>query len=224
MNEDTRSGGHPDGIGMTSRRTRERLVQVLREQGVRNEAVLAAMLEVPRHCFIEEALQTRAYENIPLPIGANQTISQPYIVAKMTEALAAGPLRRVLEIGTGSGYQAAVLARIAGDVYTVERIESLYEHATAVLAELGYHNVHTCFADGAEGWPLYAPYDGIMVTAAVPAIPDELLKQLANGGRLVCPVGGAGGQQLQMITRHGTQFHTLAMDHVRFVPFMEGTE
>lgn len=214
----------PDGIGMTSRRTRERLVQLLRDQGIHHEGVLQAMLEVPRHCFIEEALQTRAYENIPLPIGANQTISQPYIVARMTEALASGPLHRVLEIGTGSGYQAAILAQIAGDVYTVERIESLYHHATQTLSSLGYTNIHTRFGDGAQGWSMYAPYDGIMVTAALDEVPEDLLKQLADGGRMVCPVGSAGSQVLQLITRHGTQFHSLSMDPVRFVPFIEGTE
>lgn len=216
---------HTDsGIGMTSRRTRERLVQLLRDQGIHHEGVLKAMVDVPRHCFIEEALQTRAYENIPLPIGANQTISQPYIVAKMTEALASGPLRRVLEIGTGSGYQAAILSQLANDVYTVERIESLYHRASQVLGELGYTNVHTRFGDGAQGWSVHAPFDGIMVTAAADVIPEDLLKQLADGGRLICPVGPAGSQVLQMITRHGTQFHSLSMDPVRFVPFIEGTE
>lgn len=216
---------HTDsGIGMTSRRTRERLVQALRDQGIHHEGVLQAMVDVPRHCFIEEALQTRAYDNIPLPIGANQTISQPYIVAKMTEALASGPLRRVLEIGTGSGYQAAILSQLANDVYTVERVESLYHRASQVLSELGYSNVHTRFGDGAQGWSVHAPFDGIMVTAAAAVIPEDLLKQLADGGRLICPVGPPGSQVLQMITRHGTQFHSLSMDPVRFVPFIEGTE
>jgi protein-L-isoaspartate(D-aspartate) O-methyltransferase len=142
----------------------------------------------------------------------------------MTEALASGPLKRVLEIGTGSGYQAAILSQLAGDVYTVERIESLYHHATEVLEALGYHNVHTRFGDGTQGWAVHAPYDGIMVTAAVDVVPEDLLRQLADGGRMICPVGPYGSQVLQMITRHGSQFHMLSMDPVRFVPFVEGTE
>jgi protein-L-isoaspartate(D-aspartate) O-methyltransferase len=212
------------GIGMTSLRTRKRLVEELKREGIRNPEVLRAIEEVPRHCFIEEAMASRAYDNIPLPIGYSQTISQPYIVAKMTEAIASGPLVKVLEIGTGSGYQAAILAQLAGDVYTIERVEALYHRSNAALRQLNIYNVHTRFGDGAKGWPECAPFDGIIVTAAADEIPEALLGQLNEGGRLIIPIGPPGSQVLQLITRHGDEFRTITLDPVRFVPFKEGTE
>ncbi len=207
---------------MTSKRTRLRLVEQLRAEGIRNEQVLEAIAQVPRHLFVEEALQNRAYDNIPLPIGSGQTISQPYVVAKMTEALAAGPLNKVLEIGTGSGYQAAVLAQLVKEVYTIERVEVLYRQAKNLLMELGVRNVRVRYADGEKGWSEQAPFDGIIVTAAVAAVPETLLKQLAEGGRMIIPVGPVDSQVLQLITRVGEQFQTVNLDPVRFVPFKEG--
>lgn len=212
------------GIGMTSLRTRKRLVEELKREGIRNADVLRAMEEVPRHCFIEEAMASRAYDNIPLPIGYSQTISQPYIVAKMTEAIASGPLFKVLEIGTGSGYQAAILAQLASDVYTIERIEGLYHRANAALRSLHIYNVHTRFGDGAKGWAECAPFDAIIVTAAPDEVPEVLLSQLNEGGRLILPLGPPGSQVLHLITRHGDEFRTITLDPVRFVPFKEGTE
>jgi protein-L-isoaspartate(D-aspartate) O-methyltransferase len=213
-----------EGSGMTSLRTRKRLVEELKNEGIRHVDVLRAIEEVPRHCFIEEALASRAYDNIPLPIGFSQTISQPYIVAKMTEAIASGPLFKVLEIGTGSGYQAAILAQLASDVYTIERIESLYHRANASFRALNIYNVHTRFGDGSRGWPECSPFDAIIITAAVDEIPLALCEQLNEGGRLIAPVGLPGHQVLQLITRYGDDFRTLTLGPVRFVPFKEGTE
>ncbi len=207
---------------MTSKRTRLRLVQQLRDEGIRNEAVLEAMAEVPRHLFVEEALQNRAYDNIPLPIGDGQTISQPYIVAKMTEVLASGPLHKVLEIGTGSGYQAAVLAQMVEQVYSIERIEALYKSAKNLFPQLGLRNIQVRYGDGEQGWAEQAPFDGIIVTAAVEQVPEGLLMQLADSGRMVIPVGSANSQVLQVITRMGDHFQTVNLDPVRFVAFQEG--
>lgn len=212
------------GSGMTSLRTRKRLIEALKKQGIRNPDVLQALEEVPRHCFIEEALASRAYDNIALPIGYSQTISQPYVVAKMTEAIASGPLFKVLEIGTGSGYQAAILAHLASDVYTIERVESLYHRANAALRRLNIYNVHTRFGDGSQGWKECAPFDAIVVTAASEYLPEALCDQLNDGGRLIAPIGAPGQQVLQLITRHGNDFRTVTLDQVRFVPFKEGTE
>lgn len=212
------------GSGMTSLRTRKRLVEELKSQGIRNPDILQAMEEVPRHCFIEEALASRAYENIPLPIGFSQTISQPYIVAKMTQAIASGPLYKVLEIGTGSGYQAAILAHLASEVYTIERVEALYHRANAALRKLDIYNVHTRFGDGAVGWKEAAPFDAIIVTAAAEEIPEALLSQLNEGGRLIAPIGPPGNQVLILVTRYGADFQSVTLDPVRFVPFKEGTE
>lgn len=209
---------------MTSKRTRMRLVEQLRAEGIRNEDVLQAMVEVPRHLFVEEALRNRAYDNIPLPIGDSQTISQPYIVAKMTEVLVSGPHDKILEIGTGSGYQAAVLAQFAQEVYTIERIENLYKHAKQIFPQLGLRQIHIRYGDGHKGWPEEAPFDGIIVTAAVKQVPETLLQQLADGGRLVIPVGDASSQTLQLITRMQDQYQTVSLDSVRFVPFKEGTQ
>lgn len=212
------------GIGMTSRRTRERLAQRLREQGIRSEAVLNVVRDTPRHIFIDEALSHRAYEDTALPIGYNQTISQPYIVARMTELLLEGrELDKVLEVGTGSGYQTAILAQLADQVFSVERIRPLQEKARKRLQRLKLHNVVLRHTDGGMGWPEKAPFDGILVTAAPRDIPQELLEQLAIGGRLVIPVGDEE-QTLKRITRVAEdQFETETLETVRFVPLLGGT-
>jgi protein-L-isoaspartate(D-aspartate) O-methyltransferase len=212
-----------EGIGMTSRRTRERMVARLKEQRVKNQAVLDVMLETPRHIFVEEALTSRAYDDMPLPIGFNQTISQPYIVAKMTELLLAkGPLDKVLEIGTGSGYQTSVLAQLVKMVYTVERIYPLQQRARGCLRELHLRNVRMKHSDGGWGWEDYAPYDGIIVTAAPAEVPKALLDQLAPGGVLVIPVGDGRDQTLQRITRNESGFSVENLEPVVFVPLLEG--
>jgi protein-L-isoaspartate(D-aspartate) O-methyltransferase len=211
------------GIGMTSRRTRERMVARLKEQGVKNQAVLDVMLETPRHIFVEEALESRAYEDMPLPIGYNQTISQPYIVARMTELLLAkGTLDKVLEIGTGSGYQSAVLAQLVKRVYTVERIYPLQQRARRCLQDLHLRNVRMKHSDGSWGWEEYAPYDGIIVTAAPAEIPPVLLQQLIPGGVLVIPVGDGRDQMLQRITRNETGNIVDNIEPVVFVPLLAG--
>ncbi|HFD92565.1 MAG TPA: protein-L-isoaspartate(D-aspartate) O-methyltransferase [Gammaproteobacteria bacterium] len=211
------------GIGMTSRRTRNRLVERLSRSGISNQAVLEAMRETPRHIFVDEALASRAYEDCALPIGHGQTISQPYIVARMTEALLRdGPLRRVLEVGTGSGYQAAVLARLVEEVFTVERVDALQRRARRRFRELGLRNVRLRHCDGNLGWPGYAPYDGIMATAAPAEIPVPLLDQLAVGGRLVIPVGRPGAQQLLLVTRQESGFSREVLEMVSFVPLVTG--
>jgi len=213
-----------DGIGMTSRRTRERLVQRIVEQGVTDPAVLEVMRATPRHLFLDEAMAHRAYEDVALPIGYQQTLSQPYIVARMTELLlAAGPRERVLEIGTGSGYQTAVLAQLVGEVYSVERIKPLQLKARQRMRQLKLRNVHMNHADGGMGWPERGPFDGILSAAAPDRIPEELLKQLAPGGRLVIPVG-AETQHLHVITRTHEGFETEIVEEVFFVPLRAGTE
>ena len=214
---------HLQGIGMTSQRTRDRLVERLAQEGITSEAVLEAMREIPRHIFVDEALASRAYENTALPIGYGQTISQPYIVARMTEILLRdGPLQRVLEIGTGSGYQAAVLARLVAEVYTVERVDALQRKARRRFRELGLRNIRLKHCDGKLGWPGYAPFDGILATAAPVEIPPALLAQLAPGGRLVCPVGRRGGQRLVLVTRTTQGFVEEVLEPVSFVPLMTG--
>ena len=189
------------GIGMTSQRTRDRLIQRLREAGIQDERVLAVMRETPRHIFVDEALATRAYEDTSLPIGFGQTISQPYIIALMTEALELTGSEKVLEVGTGSGYQAAILAGLAQLVITTERIPELAESARKILDSLGYTNIKVHLAGETLGWPPEAPYDAIMVTAGAPRIPADLLAQLAMGGRLVIPVGSRYVQELCKITK-----------------------
>ena len=212
------------GIGMTSRRTRERLIERLREEGIRNEAVLEAMRCVPRHIFVDEALASRAYEDIALPIGAGQTISQPFIVARMTEALVNdGPLGTVLEIGTGCGYQTAVLANLASKVYSVERVATLLGQARERLNALRLRNVRMRHGDGTEGWPEHAPYDGILVTAAPGFVPPSLLEQLAIGGRMAIPVGVQGMQKLMLFTRNHDGVEEEQLERVSFVPMMSGT-
>ncbi|MGQ0528269.1 MAG: protein-L-isoaspartate(D-aspartate) O-methyltransferase, partial [Panacagrimonas sp.] len=189
MNSATRHH-HSRGLGMTSSKVREGLIQELRQQGIRDERVLEVMARIPRHEFVEEAFKGEAYKNRSLPIGNAQTISQPYIVALMTQAvLAGGTPKRILEVGTGSGYQTAVLAALVETVFTVERIRVLTESARTRLARLDVRNVHFGYADGTLGWPPYAPFDGIVVTAGGDTVPPALIEQLAVGGRLVIPVG-----------------------------------
>lgn len=212
------------GIGMTSKRTRERLVKRLRDQGIRDEAVLEVIAETPRHLFIEEALAHRAYEDSSLPIGFNQTISQPYIVAKMTELLLdEGARDRVLEVGTGSGYQTAVLALLCQNVFSVERILPLQQRAAERLALLGITNVELYHTDGAMGLASKAPFDAIMVTAAPDKVPPELQQQLAIGGILVIPVGGSEQSLIRIKRLCETKFETKTIEAVRFVPLLEGT-
>lgn len=214
------------GAGLTSGRARERLIRVLEGQGIHDRRVLEAVRDVPRHLFVEEALSHRAYENIALPIGHRQTISQPFIVARMTEALLeGGPVSTVLEIGTGSGYQAAVLAKLVDRVYSVERIQALSRNARELLSRLGINNVNLRHGDGAEGWPERAPFDGIILTAAPHNVPETLLTQLALNGRLVAPVEGPDGrQQLVRYTRTEEAYVRDILDAVMFVPMLPGAE
>lgn len=214
---------HRRGIGMTSQRTRERLIQRLYEEGLSNAHVLEAIRRTPRHLFVDEALAHRAYEDTALPIGNNQTISQPYMVARMSELLlAAGPLDKVLEIGTGSGYQTAILAQLVERVFSVERIQSLQEKAKERLAQLNLRNVVFRWGDGWEGWNALGPYNGIIVTAAAANVPQALLDQLALGGRLVIPVGAGDVQELLLIVREEDGFSRHVLDAVRFVPLLNG--
>jgi protein-L-isoaspartate(D-aspartate) O-methyltransferase len=211
------------GIGMTSQRTRERLIERLYEEGLSNPRVLEVIRRTPRHLFVDEALAHRAYEDTALPIGHNQTISQPYMVGRMTELLlAAGPLDKVLEIGTGSGYQTSVLAQLVERVFSVERIQALQERAKERLQELNLRNVVFRWGDGWEGWNALGPYNGIIVTAAAAEVPQALLDQLAPGGRLVIPVGAGAEQQLLLIVRDEQGFTRHVLDDVRFVPLLNG--
>ncbi|MFT4249568.1 MAG: protein-L-isoaspartate(D-aspartate) O-methyltransferase [Pseudomonas sp.] len=210
------------GIGMTSQRVRDRLVERLREAGIRDESVLNAVRIVPRHLFIDEALASRAYEDTALPIGHGQTISQPWVVARMTEAVLEVAPKKVLEVGTGSGYQGAILAALGLEVYTVERIGDLLRQARKRFRQLGM-NVRSKHDDGRVGWSEHGPFDAIVVTAAAPALVDALVDQLAAGGRLVAPVGGAGSQSLVQLTRGtdgGIEQQVLAP--VTFVPLLSG--
>jgi protein-L-isoaspartate(D-aspartate) O-methyltransferase len=215
------------GIGMTSARTRERLIERLKAEGITNPAVLERVRAVPRHLFVDEALASRAYEDTALPIGFGQTISQPYIVAAMTAALIDGAggkkLTRVLEIGTGCGYQTAVLAPFAQHIYSVERIQPLLQRARAMLAELRIANVSLRHADGWHGWRSQAPFQGIIVAAAPELVPPELYEQLDEGGRMVIPIGMRGRQTLLRVTRVGDEFRREDLLPVSFVPFVEGT-
>ena len=210
------------GIGMTSARTRGRLIERLRNEGIKDETVLAAMNEIPRHIFIDEALGTRAYDDVSLPIGHGQTISQPYIVARMTEVLRNGKqLNRVLEIGTGCGYQAAVLSRVAKEVYSLERIQPLYERARKTLRELKINNVNLRYIDGSAGLPDAAPFDGIIMTCAAPALSAVLKEQLVVGGRMVLPMG-TQEQYLYLIERDENGFRESRLEAVKFVPLVMG--
>jgi protein-L-isoaspartate(D-aspartate) O-methyltransferase len=218
-----------DGIGMTSTRTRARMVERLREQGIRDEAVLTAMAAVPRHIFVEEALAIRAYEDNPLPIGAGQTISQPYVVARMTELLrAGGSLQRVLEIGTGCGYQTAILAQLADEVYTVERIGSLVAKARRNLRLLKRNNVRIKHGDGSTELGEDLEVDAILVTAAATQVPTALLRHLKVGGRMVLPLARRddeelrGAQVLTVIEKAPSGIREQTYDAVRFVPLLPG--
>ena len=210
------------GIGMTSPRTRARLIERLRAQGIKDEVVLAAMNAVPRHIFIDEALASRAYDDVSLPIGYGQTISQPYIVARSIELLRNGKqLKRVLEIGGGCGYQAAVLAQVAKEVYSVERLQPLYDRATDTLRKLKVRNISLRYADGGIGLPLAAPFDGIVLAAAATHVADALKEQLAVGGRMVLPMG-TQEQYLYLIERDEAGFRETRLEAVRFVPLLSG--
>ena len=211
------------GIGMTSQRTRERLILRLQSMGIQSDAVLDVIRNTPRHIFVDEALASRSYENTALPIGYNQTISQPYIVAKMTEALLEkGVPDKVLEVGTGCGYQTAILAQLVGKVYSIERIDALLNKARENIRALKFRNVRCKHGDGNHGWPEHAPYDGIIVSAAPIGVPQTLLEQLAEHGRLIIPVGKAGQQKLLLITRTDDGFQKEQLDLVSFVPMLEG--
>ena len=211
------------GIGMTSLRTRDRLVQRLREQGISNLAVLDRIRNVPRHIFVDEALGSRAYEDTALPIGWGQTISQPYIVARMTEALVEfGAVDKVLEVGTGCGYQTAVLAPLVGKIYSVERIAPLVERAKQRLKELEIKNVKLKHGDGILGWKSIAPFDAILVAAAPLTVPETLLQQLRVGGRLIVPVGPEGEQELIRFTRREQKIDRASLGPVAFVPLLGG--
>jgi protein-L-isoaspartate(D-aspartate) O-methyltransferase len=210
------------GIGMTSQRTRDRLVQRLRSEGIKNNAVLEAIGSTPRHLFVDEALASRAYEDTALPIGHGQTISQPYIVARMTELLLEVKPGTVLEVGTGSGYQAAILSRLVDKVYTTERIEPLASQARQRFRRLGYRNVRGQHSDGSWGWPQFGPFDAIIVTAGGADIPEPLLEQLAVGGRLVMPLGDRVRQILVSVTRTPTVYERVDLEPVVFVPLIGG--
>ena len=213
------------GIGMTSARTRERLVLRLQEQGIRDQSVLDRIRNVPRHLFVDEALASRAYEDTALPIGYGQTISQPYIVARMTESLIkGGPLRKVLEIGTGCGYQTAVLAPFAAEIFTIERIAPLAARARSTLRELAIRNVRLRHDDGSVGWAVRGPFDGILLTAAPHAVPAGLFEQLAVGGRLIAPVGPDGRQELMRYTRTDLRIERESLGAVSFVPLLSGLQ
>ena len=211
---------------MTSQRTRDRLVERLREKGIKNERVLEVVRTTPRHIFVDEAMAHRAYEDTALPIGHGQTISQPYIVARMTEILLEGGIPDVvLEVGTGSGYQSAILSRLVPKVYTVERISALLQKARDAHRKMGLMNVFSKHSDGSWGWQPNAPYQAIMVTAAPASVPPSLLEQLAVGGRLIIPVGTKDGvQQLKLYVRSSEGVEETIQESVRFVPLLDGAE
>lgn len=208
------------GSGMTSQRARDRLAQRLRANGIEDETVLDVMARTPRHLFVDEALASRAYDDTALPIGHGQTISQPYVVALMSAAVRAGPLKRVLEIGTGCGYQTAVLSQIAEQVYSIERIGALLEGARQRVRSLGFSNVVFRDGDGYQGWPEAAPFDAILVAAAPEQVPQALMEQLGDGGRLIIPVGIEGQQHLRLIRRQGARVSDQVMAAVSFVPLV----
>lgn len=211
------------GIGMTSQRTRDRLILQLKELGIKDERVLAVMRKVPRHLFMAEALSSRAYENTSLPIGHGQTISQPYMVARMTELLIEdGIPENVLEVGTGSGYQSSILASLIPRVFSVERIRPLQEQAKKVLSDVGFRNISFKHSDGGWGWKACGPYQGILAAAAPTEIPVKLLEQLTIGARLVIPIGEEGRQVLQRVTRTESAYEVETIEPVSFVPFLKG--
>jgi protein-L-isoaspartate(D-aspartate) O-methyltransferase len=214
-----------EGIGMTSRRTRNRMIDRLMEQGISNHSVLNIMRDTPRHLFMDEALSSRAYEDVALPIGQNQTISQPYIVARMTELLVGhGVTGSVLEIGTGCGYQTAVLAQMVDQVYSVERISSLQDKARRLLMDLSIRNIKYLHSDGGWGWSDFAPYEGVLVAAAPTEIPKGLLQQMKEGGVMIIPVGPQGDQVLQKVVKTATGYDVEDIESVSFVPFVQGKQ
>lgn len=220
----TKPGEEFAGLGMTGQRARDRLIESLRRNGIKDDRVLQAVANVPRHLFIDEALASRAYEDTALPIGRGQTISQPWVVARMTEALLeAAPRKRVLEIGTGSGYQAAVLSALVETVYTVERIDELQHQARRRLRKLGCRNVFCHFDDGTLGWPERAPFDAILITAATSALEPALLRQLSPDGVLVAPVGGPDAQHLMRWQGTNGNWAPEVLGAVSFVPLLKGT-
>jgi protein-L-isoaspartate(D-aspartate) O-methyltransferase len=212
------------GQGLTSPASRARLIAELKREGISDPRVLEVLTRLPRHEFVDEAWHGEAYKNKPLPIGMSQTISQPYIVALMTQLLLEGPAPRhkVLEIGTGSGYQTAVLAELVQNVFSVERLKALSEQARGRLRGLGYRNIHFGYADGTAGWAAHGPYDGIIVTAAAAEVPKALLEQLDKGGRLVIPVGSPASQSLRVVERIGARWQSREVAGVSFVPLLEG--
>jgi protein-L-isoaspartate(D-aspartate) O-methyltransferase len=211
------------GIGMTSQRTRDRLAKRLKDHGITNQRVLDVIAATPRHIFIDEALAHRAYEDTALPIGHGQTISQPFIVALMTQTLLNQPRARVLEIGTGSGYQTAVLAALVKQVYSVERIQPLIDRARERFRAMHLRNIRLKYDDGNLGWPEHAPFDGILVTAAARTVPEALVAQLAIGGRMVIPVGDDTAQRLRVIDNTVDGLREESLEYVRFVPLLRGT-
>ncbi len=216
---------NPDfsGIGMTSQRTRDRMIKRLKEQGIKDRRVLSVMREIPRHCFVEEALASRAYEDTALPIGHGQTISQPYIVARMTEVLLqTQPMQQVLEVGTGSGYQAAILSRLVRRLQSVERIRALSDQARHRFRQLKLRNIRLRYSDGGMGMPEYAPYDGILVTAAPEGIPHALVEQLRPGGVIIMPIGDSEEQILIRVTRTQEGYEKEFLERVSFVPLLGG--
>jgi len=213
------------GIGLTSQRARNRLVDQLRTMGITSETVLDVIRTTPRHLFVDEALASRAYENTALPIGFGQTISQPYVVAAMTQVLIeTGPMTRVLEIGGGCGYQSAILARVARQVYTIERIAALANRLRTRLYDLKISNVRVRHGDGRLGWPAHAPFDAILVAAAAATVPGALREQLAVGGRAIMPVGRQGEQMLTLIRRTEDGYEEEALQRVTFVPLLENVD
>ena len=211
------------GIGMTSQRSRNRLVSKLRDMGIKNEKVLNIVAETPRHIFIEEALAPKAYENSALPIGFGQTISQPYIVALMTEVLIeSGQMKKVLEIGFGSGYQTAILSRVSDQVFGVERLSLLVEKAREKIWELKINNIHLRHGDGILGWERHSPFDAILVAAAPSFVPKELLDQLGEGGRLIIPIGINENQKLMLYTKTNKEIFEKEIQAVKFVPLLPG--
>ncbi len=212
-----------NGVGMTSQRTRDRLVSILREQKIKDEKVLKVIAEIPRHLFVDEALASRAYENISLPIGHGQTISQPYMVALMTQLLLeGGNVTKVLEVGTGSGYQTAILSKLVSNVFSVERIKPLLDSAKGKFRQLKLNNILTNYSDGGWGWSSKAPFDAIIVTAAPETLPTSLLEQLIDGGRLIIPMGEKGKQELLVFQRVGDKYHKKTLEKVSFVPLLNG--